>query len=101
KDFCKKLWNVLRFIEFKYSENNNWENQQNGFFGRWIWKELEEKLDISKGIKNYEFRQVLMTIQHFLKTTFCNEYLEFVKNDIMTDNNWGTILEIYRRIIIL
>ncbi len=102
KQFCKKIWNCLRFIVMKLDNTNSNINQKMGFFSKWIWNEFNKvQLDVKRHLLNYDFRQALMTLQYFTKTTFCNEYLEFVKDGLDIDDNRNTVLNIFLKSIIL
>jgi valyl-tRNA synthetase len=100
KQFCKKLWNIWMFIsglsDIKL-DNTNY------IFNNWIIFECHKTENIIKKLLEiYDFRQALITLQYFVKTTFCNEYIEFVKSEIKTNKTvFDITIMVFKRILIM
>jgi valyl-tRNA synthetase len=87
RNFCNKIWNATRFIFLKITENDI--KIDGGKFGSldatdtWVLKELDETIkEVSRYIENYSLNEATKKIYDFFWHTFCDWYIEIVKDDV-------------------
>ncbi len=97
RNFMNKIWNATRFILRNYS---NGKNKNENIFNSWITSKLETlKIDINEALENFRFYEAADKIYHFIWSDFCDWYIEFIKDESVTDKNDETPLLVLEEIL--
>jgi len=80
RNFCNKLWNVLRLVEgFEVSETKQPAASDTLAF-QWMKNKSSMLLvDVERNFEEYRLSEALMSIYSFIWTDFCSWYLEIIK----------------------
>lgn len=86
RNFSNKIWNATRFIFLKLKENNIKVNSLKiepvDEIDKWVLKELDETREgISSDLDQYFLNEAAKKIYDFFWHTFCDWYIEIVKDD--------------------
>ena len=89
RNFTTKIWNAVRFCEM--NECKKVEGFDLGSIklpvNKWIVTKLSEAADaIAKWLDSYAFNEASNTLYHFVWNTFCDWYLEAIKNIFYSDD---------------
>lgn len=80
RNFCNKIWNVLRLI--KGWEVEEGVNEENKLVIEWIESKLNRTLaEMEASFESFRLSEALMTMYKFVWDDFCSWYLELVKPD--------------------
>ncbi len=83
RNFCNKLWNVARFIEGKFGEENAQANQKpqaQTIADHWIIYQLNDAINtVEKHLSEYRFAEAADTVYHTLWGSVADWYLEASK----------------------
>jgi len=92
--FLNKIWNASLFVEMFYNsdvfEKNNTElsKKNSRVLDKWIIQKFRKVLDnSSKAIEEYNYGDVKRNLFQFFKTHFCDNYLEFIKWRLYSNEN--------------
>ena len=93
RNFANKIWNAFRFLKLKESELNdsalpeNGKGPPNNLADSWIisrlhtvWKDVDEKF------AHYKLNEALNVIYSFLWHEFCDWYIEFLKDRLISQS---------------
>ncbi|MCP4652625.1 MAG: valine--tRNA ligase [Candidatus Omnitrophica bacterium] len=86
RNFCNKIYNSARFLFLKIKENNlvvdNLNLDSLNEIDRWVLKELNQTIEeASKYLESYRINEATKRVYDFFWHTFCDWYLEIVKDD--------------------
>lgn len=104
KQFCKKLWNTMKYIMINIPDYTSHQSvaPATSIFDRYIQSEFTKVInDYHTSITEYDFRKTLTLLLNFTKNIFCNEYLEYVKNQLDNNTTKYVLLNIYHQLLIL
>ena len=92
RNFCNKIWNAARFILLKSGETKlkvdeaplpNLDAVDN-----WVLGELNETIrEVSSSLDKYLLNEAVKKIYDFFWHTFCDWYIEIIKNDFTADKD--------------
>jgi valyl-tRNA synthetase len=85
RNFCNKVWNAARFILMKIKENDfkieDLKVQETDEIDGWILEEFNKTTNIvTMHLDNYRINEASKTIYEFFWHTFCDWYIEIVKD---------------------
>ena len=91
RNFITKLWNAARFLELQECRyNKDFDiSVVEGSLHRWMLVRLRETADkVERALdeKNCRFDEASAVLYHFLWDVFCDQYLEMVKQVLLTGN---------------
>ena len=95
RNFTTKIWNAVRFCEMNECKKVDGFDLANVKLpvNKWIITKLSEAADtIAKWLDTYAFNEASNTLYHFVWNTFCDWYLEAIKN-IFYSNDEGAKAE--------
>ncbi|MFH1503965.1 MAG: valine--tRNA ligase [Candidatus Omnitrophota bacterium] len=86
RNFCNKIWNAFRFILLKVKENNleidTLEFKELGEVDKWVLDELDSTIkQVSSFLDNYALNEASKKIYDFFRHTFCDWYIEIIKDN--------------------
>ncbi|MDX1386395.1 MAG: valine--tRNA ligase, partial [bacterium] len=99
RNFCNKIWNASRFLFASGMEYLNEKRLKTGLekvealeahheFSQWIISESSQCVaDVRKAVEEYRFNEGAMTAYHFFWGTFCDWYLELIKETLKTGDS--------------
>lgn len=80
RNFCNKLWNVLRLVEgFEVSETKHPAASDTLAFQWMKNKSFMLLVDVERNFEEYRLSEALISIYSFIWTDFCSWYLEIIK----------------------
>jgi len=88
--FTTKLWNASKFAFMHLADYM--PSKPKHLFGmdRWILSRLSKIIaDSTESFKNYEYSKTKLDVEVFFWHTFCNNYLEIIKDRIYNSEKWG------------
>ena len=92
-----KLWNAFRFINTHIADVEKQETQNNNTPGslsiinEWILDEITICFEnYNRYLEQYEFAHALQHLDKFFWTTFCDNYLEIIKDQLFNPENYDT-----------
>jgi len=90
RNFSNKIWNATRFIFLKIKENNlkikDFKFNNLDSVDNWVLAELNSTIDqVSKKIDQYSLNEATKKIYDFFWHTFCDWYIEIVKDNVSPD----------------
>jgi valyl-tRNA synthetase len=92
KSFLNKLWNASRFLEAvmkKYKPDKNDAKYLN-VIDRWILSRMNCLIsEITELLEGYEYQPMISKIHVFFWHDFCDNYLEYVKHRVYTEEKKG------------
>ncbi len=85
-----KLWNAFRFINEHVNANNSTETPEKlGLINQWLLHELSETFNTYQSyFEKNEFGLALGTIEQFFWSTFCDNYLELIKDQLFNPDGY-------------
>ncbi|WP_027369437.1 valine--tRNA ligase [Desulfovermiculus halophilus] len=89
KHFINKIWNAARFALMNLDQDVPALNREDvsGFSHRYILHELEQvKKQVSRALDSYHFNQAAQTLYRFVWHTYCDWYLEMIKNELSSQD---------------
>ena len=99
RNFCNKIWNASRFLLSTASPSVNWKSFQTALddpktlptsheFSQWILTKLSECVaTVRQALEEYRFNEAALSAYQFFWGTFCDWYLEFIKETLKSDTN--------------
>ncbi|WP_045211622.1 valine--tRNA ligase [Desulfonatronovibrio magnus] len=87
--FINKIWNAARFSLMNLNEQTRDLDAENveGLAHKWILNELEEvKAQVQDAIDEYRFNDAAQILYQFMWHSFCDWYLELIKQDLYGDD---------------
>ena len=97
RNFCNKIWNAARFVfstalpfadlsELQKSEFKLEAAKAEHDISRWILNRLSNcTAEVRQAIDEFKFNEAAMAIYHFIWRTYCDWYLELIKNSFKSD----------------
>ncbi len=86
QSFINKLWNASRFVENACKDYDANNEMQFITADRWIMDKLERvKHKVTEAYEKYDYFTATTELQNFFWHDFCDNYLEFVKYRIYSD----------------
>jgi valyl-tRNA synthetase len=87
RNFCNKIWNATRFILSKVKEKNlNIDDlvlKELGSIDRWLLEELNQTIEeVTIHLEKYQLNEAIKEIYDFFWHTFCDWYIEIVKDNL-------------------
>ncbi len=85
RKFITKLWNAARFVQMKLGGPvpDLIPESRMSPEDKWLRRELAiAAKEISRAIESYEFDKAALAAYHFVWGTYCDWYIEFVKQDL-------------------
>ncbi len=85
RKFITKLWNAARFVQMKLEGPvpDPVPEATMSPADRWVRRELAVAAkEVSRAIEAYEFDKAALAAYHFVWGTYCDWYIEFVKQDL-------------------
>lgn len=94
RNFCNKIWNACRFLFSTAGSHVDHEGLAGAIqdpnqlkishdFSQWILTKLSETVtQVRSAIEEYRFNDGAMTLYHFFWGTFCDWYLEMIKDGL-------------------
>ena len=89
KHFINKIWNAARFALLNLDQNVQPldGSSVSGFSHRFILHELEQtKKQVMSALDNYHFNQGAQTLYQFVWHTYCDWYLEMIKQELSSQD---------------
>jgi valyl-tRNA synthetase len=84
KSFLTKVWNAAKFVE---STGKADEPEELTTIDKWITGRLNTTIkECTQAMDNYEFHSLIGKIQDFFWHDFCDNYLEYVKHRVYTED---------------
>ncbi|UCD15847.1 MAG: valine--tRNA ligase [Candidatus Omnitrophota bacterium] len=90
RNFANKIWNATRFLLLKIRENNfeidNLKLKNLNEIDRWILGQLNNTIDkVNNELENYRINEATKASYDFFWHTFCDWYIEIVKDNFTLD----------------
>lgn len=90
RNFCNKIWNATRFIMLKINapglELDSLELKQLDALDTWLFDELDATIkEVSLRLETYTLNEATKKIYDFFWHTFCDWYIEIVKDNVTAD----------------
>lgn len=97
RNFCNKIWNASRFLFSTAHDFVNQDRLKAAFqdvdqlpagheFSQWILARLSETTSqVRRCIEEYRFNEAAMGVYHFFWGTFCDWYLEMIKEGLKNE----------------
>ncbi|MDR2831212.1 MAG: valine--tRNA ligase [Methanobrevibacter sp.] len=83
--FLRKFWNAFRFISLHINEDIK-DKPALKPLDKWILSKLSKlTLKVTNGFEEYNFLDVISSIQRFIWHDFCDEYIETVKHRLYNE----------------
>lgn len=96
RNFLNKIWNASRFILMNtqdYTPNKPVADKLN-IEDKWIITRLEKtSKNVAKAIETYNFNEAASELYQFFWLTFCDWYIEFIKQRIVNNDNRQSALD--------
>lgn len=93
KSFLAKVWNAARFVENALKEEVRAEAEEEPeltTIDRWITGRLNTTIkQCTEHMERFEFHYAMSKLQAFFWGDFCDNYLEYVKHRVYTENAAG------------
>jgi len=90
KKFCTKLWNASKF-SLMHLENYKQQKPKNlETMDKWVLIKLSKVIEKStKSFESYDYSRTKSEVENFFWNTFCDNYLEFIKNRLYNPDKRG------------
>lgn len=85
RNFCNKVWNAARFVILNIEgyKKKSYNLNETTLIDKWILNEYSKTIEeVTKNIDKYEFGLAAETIYEFTRNSFCDWYIEGVKETL-------------------
>ena len=89
RNFCNKVWNASRFviINIEGYQEGSYNLNEATLIDKWLLNEYRETIEeVTKNIDKYELGLAADTIYEFIRNSFCDWYIEGVKDTLYKGN---------------
>ncbi|MBF0274097.1 MAG: valine--tRNA ligase [Nitrospinae bacterium] len=98
RNFCNKLWNASRFVFMNIGDNKTIATKEEikklnlGIEDKWILSHLQNVTsEINNNLAEYKFSDAAMSVYHFFWHSFCDWYIELIKENLAQDKNHPSV----------
>jgi len=89
--FINKLWNASKFSLLHLDDYSPGKVVASETFDRWILSKLQKVIQEStESFENYEYSRTKAAVEHFFWHTFCDQYMEIIKDRLYNPTIRGT-----------
>ncbi|MEF3255514.1 MAG: valine--tRNA ligase, partial [Deferribacterales bacterium] len=96
RNFLNKIWNASRFIFMNLGDYKpkSPDLSKLNIEDKWIISKISKTAkEVAKAIETYNFNEAALEIYHFFWLTFCDWYIEFIKQRIFKNENKEAALD--------